>query len=306
MARERTNVPPKLKEELREQAGGKCANPGCPATRTHLHHINEWAVYETHDGEHMIAICPNCHDDVHHGQLVITDETVYAWKHIKRIPNRRDLVYVDPGESSKFLLGTIAVTGESGVTVFELGDSTKLGFTVKDGDIMLVNLAVSTIAGDEVLRVVDGHVRHEAVDPVTYERVQGHSRVTAPLSEDFMPGWAVRKLRQAEPAFASDGRLTLLDLEVLEPGLVRVQGVWATQDQPYLVAVTTERLAFLHPGLPAPLALVGDGPDSCLGYEGPITASLFGFPDVKSLRRVEMIRAGVVPESSSRGATRPS
>ena len=33
------------KAALRAQAGGKCANPGCPVPRTHLHHIREWAVY---------------------------------------------------------------------------------------------------------------------------------------------------------------------------------------------------------------------------------------------------------------------
>jgi hypothetical protein len=277
VAKHRTSVPTKLKEQLRQEAGGKCANPGCAATRTHLHHIREWAVYETHDAKHMIAICPNCHEDVHHRQLAIDDETIYRWKHIKRSKTQRDHVYVEPGESSKLLLGTIAVTGQEGVTVFDLGDSTKLSFRLIDEDVMLLNLAVSTTAGDEVLRVVDGHVRHQAGEPVTYQRVQGHVRVEAPVSDDFMPEWAIGQLRLHEPDFAADGRLQLLDIEVVEPGLVRVQGVWNAPA--HVVAITKERLAFLDPDRLGPLAMAGEGAESILHFTGPITTALFRISD---------------------------
>ena len=84
MAEHRPEVSKQLKTQLRREAGEKCANPGCSATRTHLHHIREWAVYRTHDGAHMIAVCPTCHDAIHHGQLPISDETLYAWKRIPR------------------------------------------------------------------------------------------------------------------------------------------------------------------------------------------------------------------------------
>lgn len=42
------------------------------------------------DQDHMIAICPTCHDAVHHGPLEITDDTIYSWKSIKRKPTNRD------------------------------------------------------------------------------------------------------------------------------------------------------------------------------------------------------------------------
>jgi hypothetical protein len=274
MTNHRTKVPLKLKEQLRDEAGGKCANPGCPARRTHLHHIRDWAVYRTHDGKHMVAICPNCHDAVTHGELEITDETIYRWKSIPREDTKRDLVYVEPGESLKLLLGTIAVTGDEGVTVFDLGESNKLSFRVEDEEIMLLNLAVSTTTGAEVLRVTSGHVRHQAKAPVTYESAPGHVRVTAPVSDDFMPAWAIRLLRIQEPDFAADGRLSVLDLEVLKPGLVRVQGVW-NADPSSSVAITTLSFSVLYPTLMRPLALVGDGETSVLKYTGPITKALF-------------------------------
>ncbi len=222
----------------------------------------------------MVAVCPTCHDAVHHGPLVIDDETVHRWKRLVRAKPPRDHVYVEPGESAKLLLGTIAITGQSGVRAFELGPSTRLSFRLADLDVMLLNLAIATTAGDEVLRVVDSHVRHQADDPVVYERIPGHVRVTAPVSDDFMPGWALRQLRAHEPDFASNGMLTLLDVEVLEPGLVRVQGIWNARKR--VVAITTSVLAFLDPNRPQPVSLAGAGADSVLFYTGPITTSLFG------------------------------
>jgi hypothetical protein len=276
MAKQRQRISAEQKQRLVDEAGGKCANPGCAAYRTHLHHIREWAVYETNDEQHMIAICPSCHDAVHHGPLAIDDETVYRWKKIDRsATTTRDLLYVEPGASSKLLLGTIAVTGQRGVTVFDLGQPTRLSFRVEDDDLMLVNLVVSTACGDEVLRVVDNHVRHAAEDPVVYERVPGHVRVTVPASKEFIPDWAMRRLRLFEPEFAETGSFPLLDLEVLEPGLVRIQGVWNAAEH-VVIAITPNQLAFVQPGMERPLSMIGDGADSVLVYGGPITAALFG------------------------------
>ena len=225
MAKQRTNVPVALKRELIREAGEKCANPGCPSKRTHIHHINEWHVYETHEGSDMVAICPTCHDAVHYGSLPIGDETLRRWKGIERPTSRRDHVYVEPGETSKYLLGSFVVTAKDGLTVFDLGHS-RLSFRIADGEIMLVDLVVSSADGREILRIVSGHVKHEAEEPLRYERTPGHIRLTAPVADEYMPDWALRQLRVHVPAYANDGQLTLLDLEVIEPGLVGVEGIW--------------------------------------------------------------------------------
>lgn len=275
MAKTRTQIPPKLKQQLVDDAGGKCANPGCASYRTHIHHINEWAIYESHEAKDMVAVCPTCHDAIHHGVLEVTDETVRRWKRTKRTRTERDHIYVEPGESAKLLLGSIAVTGPDGITAFDLGTSNRLSFRLIDGDIMALNLAVTATDGREVLRLVDNHVRHRADDPLQYDRVPGHVRVTAPPTSDFIPGWALKQFRQQEPNYATDGVLPLLDLEVLEPGLVRAEGVW--RDDKHVVIITTDRLSFLQPTMARPLSMVGHGAGTVLQHVGPITASLFGF-----------------------------
>lgn len=282
MAKARPHVQKKIRRRLIQEAGGKCANPGCSGRRTHLHHIREWAVYETHDSKHMIAICPNCHDDVHHGVLEIDDDTLKRWKGIERATPPADHVYVDPGDSAKLLLGTLAVTGSEGLIAIELGPSNHLSFRLVNGEFMHLTLAIRDAAGMELLRIVEGHVRNHAEEPVTYEHVQGHLRVTAPICDQYLPGWALEKLRHWEPGFSHGARLPLLDVEVIEPGLVRVEGVWLDGDR--CIVITKEILVGLtRTGQPyAPLA--GAGADTVLQWNGPITQALFGSPSVAPSR----------------------
>lgn len=289
----RTNVPTEVKQRLVEEAGGKCANPGCPTARTHLHHIAEWAVYQTHDEERMIALCPTCHDAVHHGDLEIDDATVYRWRAIPRLQTKRDHIYVEPAKAPKLLLGTIAVTGTGGVTVFELGDTNRLSFRIADEDVLLMNLAVSTTRGDEVLRVVDGHVRHEAVDPVRYERVAGHVRVTAPVSHEFIPDWAIERMRRLETGFGATGSLPILDIEVLEPGLVRVQGVWNASSKDAVIVITLT--AGFHPA--------GDSPTHGDGWRGSRQRSAFRRPNHGCAVRIRSEARRKQSEDSRRTST---
>jgi hypothetical protein len=275
MAQHRTRVSPALKRRLIQEAGGKCANPGCANYRTHLHHIKEWAVYATHDGKHMIALCPACHDAVHHGPLVIDDDTVYRWKGINRAAEtRRDHVYVEPGSPPKLLLGTIAFTGDQGVVVFQLGQTNALSFRVEDEDLLLLNVGLTDTSGRELLRVTDNHVREISPETITYERVPGHVRVTAKRGPEIVPTWAVERLQEFEPDYGTEETVVVLDLEVLEPGLVGVHGIWTVGDDRVII-ITKRALSFLSPWRPHPISLVGEGVDSLIKYTGPLTTALF-------------------------------
>jgi hypothetical protein len=271
------SIPLAVKEHLREEVSGKCANPGCSTQRTHIHHIAEWAVYETHDGDDMIAVCPTCHDAIHHGKLLIDDKTVRRWKAIPRSGRvRRAHLYVEPSESErpKFLFGQIAITGVSGVTVFDLGPSARLGFKLADGELMLTDLAVATRDGEEILRVVANHMQYPPKAGVEFNVQPGHIRATAPVADRFLPALAIEHLRVGEPDFAQDGRLVLLDLEVVEPGHVRVQGVWSN---PRSAVVSTARALYLVTG-PKMIVVALRGKDEAEIFQaGATTTPLFGF-----------------------------
>jgi hypothetical protein len=272
MARPVEQVSRQVRRALIRDAGDKCANPGCASARTHIHHI-EYKVYSTNDEKTLIAICPTCHDAVHNGALAIDDGTIYRWKQLRR-QGGRGHIYVEPGGQLKLLLGTIAVTGPSGVRAFDLSPNQRLSFSIHDGDIMLIDLEIASHQGEPVVRLTRGHVR--VLSPhVSFQQRPGRIQITAPLVEEYLPAWALDRLRVQEPAYGADNRITLLEIEVLEPGLVKAKGVWADGDR--VVVITDERLAFIWPELREPVSIAGAGPDSVFMNVGPISSAVFGF-----------------------------
>jgi len=127
----------------------------------------------------MICLCPSCHANVTRGALPISDDTLYEWKTILRDrPPDPSPIFVEAGSDAKLLLGSIAVTGNGGLIVFDLSPSSRLSLTIKDGDIFLINLAISDTTRRELVPIVDGHVRVR--DPgIDLEHRTGLVRVTA-------------------------------------------------------------------------------------------------------------------------------
>jgi hypothetical protein len=277
MATYRPNVPEGTKKALRDQAGGKCANPGCAAARTHIHHIREWAVYQSRDGKRMIAVCPSCHDAIHHGPLRISDRTLYTWKSITRTPDaKRGHLYVEPGREAKLLLGSIAVTGDAGLIAFELSEGNQVSFTLQNGEIMLLSLTITDRRKRQMARVVDGHVIVEPHVEVEYDHVPGHHTITAPVTPEYMPKWALERIQKNEADYQPRDRVTLLDLEVIEPGIVRVEGVWLETRKGVVITAGGIHLVRVDPKLDRSILLAGAGTETVLRYTGPITSALFG------------------------------
>lgn len=270
-------IKPALKRLLFEKAGGKCANPGCSNWRTHIHHIKHWAVYKTHEADDMIAICPSCHDSAHHGQLKITEEMLYLWKGVVRtnVPHSVH-IYVEPASELKLLTGTICIaTTNNQAAVFELSNSNHLKLRVLDQDLLQVSVRLLDQEGNELLRVVENNVRVVRDKSITFEYRAGRARVTIPVTHEFVPLWLIEQVRYQDPTFAADGRITALDIEVIKPGLVRVQGFWPDGDVG--VVITNKALSFCTRGLREPVSMIGEGEGSVLLYAGPITSALFGF-----------------------------
>lgn len=271
----RTGLPRKIRYNLMKESGFRCANPGCTNYRTHIHHIRQWVIYRTHNEEYMIALCPSCHDEVHHGDLKISDETLIAWKKIQRKKVANDQIYVEPNVPSKLLIGSIAVTGQKGAIPFDLSDNNKLGFRLEDDDIFLVNLSVTTLQGKEVIRIVNNHIKYFVDEPVKYIRRTGKYRLFSPLSPEYIQPWALEKIRKHVPDYAKDGELTLLDIEVMKPGVVKVKGIWAEKNK--TIIITDETISFITPDGERLSSFSGEGEKSVLDWKGSINETMFNF-----------------------------
>jgi hypothetical protein len=277
MADAQRKIKPALKRQLIDKAGGKCANPGCSNWRVHIHHIKHWHVYRTHIAAHMIAVCPSCHDEIHHGRLAMNDELLYEWRAISRGGTPQTAhIYVEPADSLKLLTGSIAIsTKNKEAVVFELSNSNQLKFRVLDNDLIQISSRLLDQSGNELFRVVDNHVRAARDKRITFDSRAGRARITVSAGDEFAPIWLLDQVRAQNPGYAADSRVIALDIEVLKPGLVRVQGCWP--DGNVGVVITEKFLSFCVRGKPVPLSMAGAGEDSVLLWAGPVTKSLFGF-----------------------------
>lgn len=260
MTVKRTKVGKKTIERLRLEAGGKCANPGCSSHRTHIHHIREWAVYKTHDSAHMIAVCPTCHDDIHHGAITLSDETIYRWKEIIRLGDEiRGQLYIEPGGFTKLLTGTIAIVAPLYLAVFYLSSNNYLRFDIKDDNLLFLNLRMYSYKRKEVLRVTYNHLRLNINPLIEYKEVKGNIQITVPATPDYIPSWVIDLMLLRYPQFVASNRVTVLSMEVVKPGVVRIQGVWAESEE--AVVITKENFVFLRSSQQS-ISFEGDGEDS--------------------------------------------
>jgi len=157
------------KRRLVEEAGGKCANPGCNHWQLHLHHIKHWSIYKSHDPGHMIAVCPTCHNQIHSGGG-ISDETLYEWKKIPRSCQEEIAghMYVEPSAEIRVLTGSMCVTTSNAEgAVFTLSNSNKFSFKISgDGDIFLANCTIKDLSGAYLLRMFDGYFKVKRDDAI--------------------------------------------------------------------------------------------------------------------------------------------
>lgn len=185
-------------------------------------------------------------------------------------------VFVEPAQKLKVLTGMIAIsTTNDEAIVFALSNTNHLSFRVLDQDLLQLNARLLDNRGHELCRVVHNHVRVASDSRIAFDYRPGRSRITLPSASEFLPEWMIAQVRAQDPDFAADGKLVALDLQVLKPGLVRVQGCWPDGDRG--VVITERALSFCTRGKPQPTSLVGDGEASVLLYAGPITQALFGF-----------------------------
>lgn len=273
----RKAIPDNIKKQLIEEAGNKCANPGCPNTLTEFHHIKEWTIYKTHDQKHMIALCPACHDSVSRGKLRIDDETLYSWKKIARKDQDSHQIYVEPSTPVRLLLGSLAVeTLNNRVVVFELLENQRLEFEVIDNDIIMINFVIKSLEGKILLKMIKNYIKYNQIgDDIEIRKRTGKFQlILKNEARKLIPDWITHQHLSHGSDYFATLEYTLIDIEVIEPGLVRIFGVW--MDKEKAVVISPLGMSVLRRnGEMGMITLTGEGKTSVLRYIGPINEHLF-------------------------------
>ncbi len=66
---DRPAIPMEIQRAVLLEAGHRCAIPTCRHPRVEIHHIIPWAICRKHEYHNLIALCPNCHTQVHDGEI---------------------------------------------------------------------------------------------------------------------------------------------------------------------------------------------------------------------------------------------
>ncbi len=272
MSQPSRHIPTKVRKTLIEEAGGKCANPGCPNQLIHIHHIERWHIHKAHNSESMVAICPACHDQVDRGELRITDAETLAWKELRREEQQSGHVYIEPGDPVELLLGTLSVRGRDGLFVLDIDEGNQLSFVVEDGDLLFLHGILTSYSGEPLVRIIGNHVKPIGPD-VLLKRRTGRLLLNVRDRSTIVPGWARYGLSLTEPK-RSLRRMPLLELTVVGPGRVRVKGIWMSTATG--VMIFDDAMAVFDQSREQPFLVLAD-PGAVV--HGDASGPLFGFGD---------------------------
>ncbi|MCW6512519.1 HNH endonuclease signature motif containing protein [Lichenifustis flavocetrariae] len=267
----RKHLKKSLKAELIAEAGGKCANPGCSNWRVHFHHIEHWSAYQTDDANIMIAVCPSCHDHIHNGKLPISDETLYQWKNIERpLDVISTHIWVEPDTKLRMILGSIAFETVEGAIVFDLPGSDKFEMHIFDKKNLQISSTYTDRIGKERLRVSRNNIEVHNDAAIEVDQRPGRFRVVVPATDLYIDANVIRQMRLDDNRYGAKGKVTALDIEVIKPGTVRVEGIWASDEGTFVVH--RGGLFVCRPGPTGLLCIKGKGERSVIKHSGPVSS----------------------------------
>ncbi len=176
----------------------------------------------------MIAVCPACHDAITRGNLRIDDETLYRWKKIIRGEINHDHVYVERGSPVRLLFGSITVESALGnLIVFDLPNNNKLSLEIVNGDIALIDLVIRTLDGNTIISMSKNYIEYKLKEGIDIRRRPGKFQlVLTEQALNLIPPWVTQQHLRVDTDYFATHEHILIDIEVLEPGLVRIYGIW--------------------------------------------------------------------------------
>lgn len=134
----------------------------------------------------------------------------------------------------KVQLGSIYATTEQRSLSCRFTEYNKVLFRIENDSIFLGDVEIKTLNGRRVLRIFNNQ-RRPTSEQVQYQYQPRHVHVSAPLDPIFLPAWALESVRHHLPSYATDGRVTLLDMQLVGPNIVKMQGVWMSRDRGVVV-----------------------------------------------------------------------
>lgn len=108
----------------------------------------------------------------------------------------------------------------------------------------MLDLNLSKVSGDAILRVELNHITYQKDPKVEYRQTPGQVQILVPNNSEYVTNWVLETIREYEPKYGCYKKIPILHIEVVNKGLLRVQGVWienrkgiiATLKGPYFIS----------------------------------------------------------------------
>ncbi len=137
----------------------------------------------------------------------------------------------------------------------------------------MANCVVKDLSHKVLVTILENHVIIKNDKSLAVKRRPGKISITIPDANKYLPLWVSKVMWRALPDFVNGNKSTILDIEVMRPGVVRLQGVFVAKDSAFVI--TNSKIYVLRPEIGGPVALVGQGESTIIKVSGPITTAVF-------------------------------
>ncbi|MDX6742935.1 hypothetical protein [Actinocorallia sp. A-T 12471] len=110
--------------------------------------------------------------------------------------------------------------------LFSGGSGVGLSFKLRAWGVMEVSASLLDVDGNKLFEMAGGHFRSFGDDGCTVEQYPGRVRVMHSNHSKLWPDWLKSATARFNRAFAEADIVPILDLEVMGPNLVRMQGIF--------------------------------------------------------------------------------
>ncbi len=154
----------------------------------------------------------------------------------------------------------------------------RLSFEIINGKFPLIDLTIKSLNGDTIISLEKNYISSEISTDIKPKRRPGKFQlVLTNQALSLIPSWIKRQHMLHDTDFFATQEHTLFDIEVVEPGLVKINGIWMYKDT--ALVISPNGMSVIRRGNEAPITFKGEGSKSILRYRGPISLPLFGlFP----------------------------
>jgi hypothetical protein len=144
------------------------------------------------------------------------------------------------------------------IIVFDLPNKNRLVLKVIDEDILSLDASICLSNEENIFKMTNNVIKYKKNDGIEVRRRTGKFQlILSGEALKMIPNWIINQHLLSGSDYFATSEYKLIDIEVIEPGLVKIQGIW--MDQETAIVVSPTNLSFINKNAFGTMHLVGKG-----------------------------------------------